>query len=317
MKVDLTFTKTILKKKIIKEIANAGAQVVVCGGTISEMALHFLERYKMMTIKVQSKFDLRRLCKAVSATPLVRMVNISFSFLFFVLKKKKSKGAPTAEELGFAEEVSVEEIGSDIVTVFRQGAHKSGISTIVIRASTQNTLDDFERAIGLKNNFFFELIKRTHLSIIDDGVNVFKSMCRDNRFVAGAGAVEIELAKRLAQYGDSTPGLVQYAIKKYAEAFEVIPRTLAENSGLKATDVLSNLYASHQKGNIHDGVDVETGTITNVAEKGVYDLLATKISAIKLATNAAVTILRIDQIIMAKAAGGPKIPQQGSMDTDD
>jgi len=273
-------SEELATEKIIKEIESSGAKVVVCGGTISEMALHFFERYKLMVVKVQSKFDLRRLCKAVGATPLVRI------------------GAPTAEELGYAEEVSVEEIGSDIVTVFRQSANKSGISTIVIRASTQNTLDDFERAI-------------------DDGVNVFKSMCRDGRFVAGAGACEIELAKRLAQFGDSTPGLVQYSIKKYAEAFEVIPRTLAENSGLKATDVLSNLYASHQKGNIHDGVDIENGTISNVAEKGIYDLLATKISAIRLATNAVVTILRIDQIIMAKAAGGPKIPQQGPMDTDD
>lgn len=91
----------------------------------------------------------------------------------------------------------------------------------------------------------------------DDGVNVFKGMTKDPRFVPGAGAAEIELARRLSAFADSTPGLIQYAIKKYGEAFEVIPRTLAENCSGKTNEILAGLYAAHGKGQVNDGVDVE------------------------------------------------------------
>ena len=160
-------------------------------------------------------------------------------------------------------------------------------------------------------------------------MNVFKGMIRDPRFVAGGGATEIELAKRLQAFGDSVSGLPQYAIKKYGEAFEVVPRTLAENAGLKATDILSMLYAAHSKEQNADGINVEVfgdhsffnrskeGEVSNMLEMGILDLLVTKQWAIKLATDAALTILRVDQIIMAKRAGGPKPPQQGAVDADD
>jgi len=264
---------------IISKIAASGVNVLVSGGAISEMAMHFIERYKLMVVKCMSKFDLRRICKAISATTLARL------------------GAPTPEEIGQCDLVTVEEIGSTRVTIFRQNAEESGISTVVIRASTDNLLNDVERSI-------------------DDGVNVFKALTKDGRLVAGGGATEIELAKSLQAYGDATPGIVQYAIKKYGEAFEVIPRTIAENAGLKSTDVLSNLYAAHQKGNIHDGIDVEEGGIGDMAAQGIFDLLVTKSTGIRLATDAAITVLRVDQIIMSKPAGGPKPPQQGPMDAD-
>jgi len=267
-------------EKLVKEIFESGANVIVVGGSIGEMALHFLERSKIMIVKCPSKFELRRICKAVGATPLVRL------------------GGPTQEELGRCDLVTVEEIGSTKVTIFRQEAENSGISTIVIRAATSNLIEDFERAIA-------------------DGVNIYKAMTKDGRFTAGAGATEIELAKRLQAFADATPGLVQYAIKKYGEAFEVIPRTLAENAGLKASEVLPKMYAAHQKGNIHDGLDIEEGSISNAVELGVWDLLATKISALRLSTEAILTVLRVDQIIMAKPAGGPKPPKQGPMDADD
>jgi len=266
--------------ELIKKIADSGAKVIVVGSALSEMALHFIERYKMMVIKVPSKFELRRVCKSIKATPVVRM------------------GAPTPEELGSCDVVTVEEIGSTKVVIFRQEADDSGISTIVVRASTQNLLDDFERSI-------------------DDGVNCFRCMTKDGRFVAGAAATEIELAKRLQAYGDATPGLIQYALKKYGEAFEVIPRTLAENAGLKSTTILPGLYAAHVgTGNQNIGIDVEEGDIKNVADLGIYDHLMTKLNAIKLATDAATTILRVDQIIMSKPAGGPKPPKQSGVDDD-
>jgi T-complex protein 1 subunit theta len=148
-------------------------------------------------------------------------------------------------------------------------------------------------------------------------VNVYKTLLKDPRFVAGAGAAEMELASKLQSFADSTPGLVQYAIKKYGESFEVIPRILADNAGLKSIDIIASLYASHSKGNSLDGLNVEEGTVQNTTTLGVYDLLATKVSAIRLATTAAVTVLQVDQIIMSKPAGGPKPPKQGPMDADD
>jgi T-complex protein 1 subunit theta len=265
---------------IIKSIADQGVNVVVSGGNIADMALHFLERYKIMAIKAPSKFQLRRICKAVRATPIVKI------------------GAPTQEELGHCEEVTVEEIGSTQVTIFRQDKEESAVATLVVRGSTDNIMDDVERAV-------------------DDGVNVYKSMCKDNRFVAGAGAAEIEIARRLLSFAESTPGLEQYAIRKYAESFEVVARTLAETSGHNATEVISNLYAAHTKGTTNGGLDIETGKVIDAEKEGILDLLITKQSAIRLATATAATILRVDQIIVAKPAGGPKPPKQGPMDADD
>lgn len=264
----------------IKAIADAGVKVVVSGGNIADMALHFIERYKMMAVKTPSKFQLRRICKAVGATPLVKI------------------GAPTQEELGYCDVVTIEEIGSTQVTIFRQSKEDSAVSTLVVRGSTDNIMDDVERAI-------------------DDGVNVYKSLCKDSRFVAGAAATEIELARRLQIFADSTPGLEQYAIRKYAEAFEVVARTLAENSGFNATEMISNLYAAHTKGSTNGGIDIETGEIVDASQLGILDLLLTKHNAIRLATATTATVLRVDQIIMSKPAGGPKPPKQGPMDADD
>jgi len=116
-----------------------------------------------------------------------------------------------------------------------------GTATIVVRGATANHLDDIERAI-------------------DDGVSVVKGLVRDARLVPGAGATELELAKRIADYGEKTPGLNQHAIKRFAEALEVVPRTLAENAGLDATEVLSKLHAAHHgKDEGVIGVDIEVG----------------------------------------------------------
>jgi len=214
-------------EKIIKEIADTGIRVVVAGQSIGELALHYLNRYFILVIKVLSKFDLRRLCRVVGATPLARL------------------GAPMPDEMGSIDVVEVVEIGGDRVTVFRQEEEISRTSTIVLRGATQNYLDDLERAI-------------------DDGVSVVKAFTKDPRLVAGAGATEMELLKRVLAYGEKTPGLLQHAIKKYAEAFEVIPRTLAETSGLDATELLSRLYTAHH--NSDDGlagVDVEVHSFLN------------------------------------------------------
>jgi T-complex protein 1 subunit theta len=152
----------------------------------------------------------------------------------------------------------------------------------------------------------------------DDGVNVFKLLCRDGRLVAGGGATELELARLLSREAGKVPGLAQYAMQQFAESLEVVAATLAETVGLDATKTVSDLYAAHEAaGGASMGVDVESGALADMAATGVFDHLLAKRSAIQLATDAALTILKVDQIIMARRAGGPKAPQQGSRDADD
>ena len=189
------------------------------------------------------------------------------------------------EEMGYCDVVEALEIGSDRCTVFRQESEKTRTATLVLRGGTQNFLDDLERAV-------------------DDGVNVVKAVCKDPRLVAGAGAAEIELARQLSTFGEKTSNLSSYAIKAFAEAFEVIPRTLAENAGMDATELISKMYASHQHGKTSFGVNIES------EENGVFDVVkdvpvggypildpvSCKYSAIKLAVDAALTVLRVDQV---------------------
>jgi T-complex protein 1 subunit theta len=279
-------------ENIVKELHDSGLRVIVAGSTIGELALHYLNRYNILVIKVLSKFELRRLCRVVGATPLARL------------------GAPMPDEMGTIDVVETLEIGGDRVTVFRQENEQTRTATLVLRGATQNHLDDVERAI-------------------DDGVNVVKAITRDPRLVPGAGAAEMQLIERITALADKTSGLSQYSIRKYGQAFEVIPRTLAESAGLDATEVLSRLYTAHatQKGRKDDewtvGVDIENDDNTGILdakEEGILDLWVSKSWAIKLATEAARTVLSVDQIIVARQAGGPKMPgkaQQGNWDNDD
>lgn len=261
----------------IKELHDVGLRVVIAGAAVGELAMHYLNRYGIVVIKVLSKFDLRRICRVVNATPLARL------------------GAPMPDEMGSIDVVETLEIGGDRVTVFRQEEEATRTATIVLRGATQNHLEDVERAV-------------------DDGVNVVKAITRDPRLVPGAGATETQLVERITAVGEKTPNLSQYAIKKYGEAFEVVPRTLAESAGLDATEVLSRLYAAHHKGDNWDtGVDVENEDDTGIldaTDDGILDLLVSKHWAIKLASEAARTVLSVDQIIVARQAGGPKPPQQ-------
>ena len=266
-------------EEYIKGIADAGARVVVTGQSFGEMALHFIERYGLMAIKIPSKFELRRLCRATNARGLVKL------------------DRPEADELGFVSSIEVREIGGTQCVVVSQDDHTSRVATVVLRGSTQSAIDDMERAV-------------------DDGVNAFKALTKDSRTVPAGGATEIELAHRLAAYGRKQTGLDQYAIQKFAQALEVVPRTLAENAGVNATDCVYNLYAAHANGDVNAGVDI-TGENTSTdlgATQGIYDVFLVKYWALKYAVDAVCTVLRVDTIIVSKfagaAAGGAPPPGQ-------
>ena len=260
-------------EEIIKSIADSGVKVVVSGGSVSEMALHFIERYGMMCLKIGSKWELRRLCVATGSTALVRL------------------GAPTPDEMGWCDCVKQMEVGGKPVTVFNQkdDSGKSKLSTIVLRASTSSVLADLERAI-------------------DDGVHAAKTACKDGRLVPGAGATEMEMSLKIMAFAETCPGLDQYAIRAFGKALEVVPRTLAENAGLDQARVLAALGAAHASGKKSAGIDIDAMGIADATgiqeETKVMDLFATKSTAFRLAIDAALTVLRVDQIIMSKQAGG-------------
>ncbi|KAL2455427.1 T-complex protein 1 subunit theta [Forsythia ovata] len=236
-------------EELIKAVAESGAKVIVSGAAVGEMALHFFERYKLMVLKISSKFELRRFCRTNGAIALLKL------------------SQPNPDDLGYIDSISVEEIGGIRVTVVKNEQGGNSVSTIVLRGSTDSILDDLERAV-------------------DDGVNTYKlkfpdqenGLAEDSRIIPGAAATEIELARRLKEFSFRETGLDQYAIAKFGESFEMVPKTLAENAGLNAMEIISSLYAENASGNTKVGIDLE--------------------------------------IIMAKPAGGPRRDPPAGMDED-
>lgn len=161
------------------------------------------------------------------------------------------------------------------------------MATIILRGSTGALLEDTERAI-------------------DDGVNTVKTLVRDARMVAGAGATEMWLAAQIQKFAKEQPGLDQYALERFGQAFEVIPRTLSENAGLKAEQIIAELYAGAENSTTI-GIDVNDGKVKDCHEAKIWDCLDTKTWALKLASDVVLCILKVDQIIMSKPSGGPNM----------
>ena len=178
----------------LTQLKDVGVNVIVTGGSLNELATHFCDRLEIAIVRCPSKFELRRLCRVVNAVAMTRI------------------GAPTKEELGHADIFETIEIGSDRCTVFRQTTSTTKTATVLLRGGTQPFLDDVERGI-------------------EDGVMIFKALTKDARVVAGAGACECFIAKSLRKVKVKYPGLETKAFDVVADAFEAIPRIIAENSG--------------------------------------------------------------------------------------
>lgn len=245
-------------EKIIQEIVDSGVKAVIAGGSVSDMALHYFDKYKILVFRVMSKFELRRIAKAIGASLLVRL------------------GAPTKEEMGEADRIYVDEIGSQKCIVISRESDENKLSTVIIRGSTINLLENIER-------------------IVEDGVLAYRSLCRDPNYLPGAGAIEMFLSNSLKTFAKSSTGLDQYAIGKFGEAFECIPRTLIENSGLNANELMANLNTKNNE-NSKAGINIREGSIVDAFEYGVYDHLETKRWAIKFASDAVLTVLSVDQV---------------------
>lgn len=269
----LNYNKSEEKKmeEIITAIADSGARVVISHGPVAEMAQHYLDKFGIMVVKVVSKFDLRRLCGALNATASIRL------------------GALTPDEMGEVSCCEVVEIAGRKVVKFSQvDSEDTSVATIIVRASTEQVANDVERAL-------------------DDGIQTARTLCQDGRLLAGAGAFELELSKVLKSFADEVKGLDQYGIRKFAESLDVVPRTLAENSGCDPSKTMHKLHSSHTEANTeHMGFDVEECEPFDVVQAGIFDCYASKVNALRLAVDAALTVLKVDQIVMSKPAGGPK-----------
>lgn len=252
---------------IIKDIVNSGVKAVVVGGAISNMAVHFLDKYGILCFRTLSKFELKRIAKSVGAQLLVRL------------------GAPTKEEMGYADEIKVTEISSQKCITITKNNDNTKISTIVLRGTTNDMLDNMER-------------------VIEDGVNAFRSACKTPVYIPGAGATEMFISNQICAYAKTITTLDQYGIDKFGEAFEVVPRTLIENSGYNINEVLATLRSKSSADPLM-GLNIKTGDIENAFNLHVYDHLETKKWGIRFAFQSVMTILKVDQIIVAKPSGGP------------
>jgi len=273
-----SISEQVLLEERIKSIHESGVGLVVAGGTIGEMAMHFFEKYEIVVVRTASKFELRRISMVTGARGLTQLI------------------APTPEQAGTLDKLSTVELGSKNLIFFEQIKEACRVSTILVRAATENILDDIERGI-------------------ESGINLYKTLSRkDVTFVSGAGAIEFELARRIKQFGESVPGQDQYAVKKFGEALEIVPVTLIENSGGNPNTLITALAAAHEEGKVNSGINF-SGEVVDAAEDKIYDNLSIKNRAIELSVNATVTILRISQLIMAKTSTGPKLPGAGGSGT--
>jgi len=256
-------------EEFVQELVEAGVGMVVSGGPMSDIAIHYLNKYKIAILKIGSKFELQRICKISGATAIPRL------------------DVPTPEEAGFLNEVYVDEIASHKVTVMREDSSK--IATILLRSGTKSMLEEMERAIV-------------------DACHCIQQSCLDGRFVSGAGATEIEMAREIQNFGNTLPGMDQYAVNQFAEALEVIAKMLAKTCGQNIISTIGALHAAHAKGNKHVGVNVDgkdSDCTVDAAQAGIMDHFMTKYWALQHAVDAAITILRVDQIIISKQAAGP------------
>ncbi|AIJ05803.1 thermosome [Methanocaldococcus bathoardescens] len=250
-------------KDMVEKIAATGANVVFCQKGIDDLAQHYLAKKGILAVRRVKKSDMEKLAKATGARIVTNIDDL------------------TPEDLGEAGLVEERKVAGDAMIFVEQCKHPKAV-TILARGSTEHVVEEVARAI-------------------DDAIGVVKCALEEGKIVAGGGATEIELAKRLRKFAETVAGREQLAVKAFADALEVIPRTLAENSGLDPIDMLVKLRAAHEKeGGEVCGLDVFEGEVVNMLEKGVVEPLKVKTQAIDSATEASVMLLRIDDVIAAE-----------------
>ncbi len=263
-------------RDMVDKIAKSGANVVFCQKGIDDIAQHFLAKKGIYAARRVKKSDMDALARATGAAIVTNLDSL------------------TAKELGRAGHVIERKIGEEEMT-FVTGCKNPKAVTILCRGGTNHVVDE---------------LKRTMTDAIGDVAAALKS----GKVVAGAGAPEIEVARGLRKYADSLSGREQLAVTAFADAMEVIPRTLAENAGLDPIDILTEIKAAHDKKQKWAGVDVFKGKIVDSWAAGVIEPLRIKTQAISSASEVAQMILRIDDVIAGgkkeSGAGTPHAPHE-------
>ena len=260
---------TILRS-MVEKIKATGANVVFCQKGIDDLAQYYLAKAGILAVRRVKKSDMEKLARATGAKIVTNVDDIS------------------PDVLGYAELVEERKV-ADEKMVFVEGCPNPKAVTILVRGGAEHIVDEAERAVH-------------------DALSVVRNVIREPKIVAGGGAVEIELALKLAEFARKLPSKEQLAVLKYAEALEVIPSILAQTAGMEPVDVITELRRRHAAGEKWAGVDVINGRIADMLKLNVIEPALVKKQVIKSATEAAVMILRIDDII---AAAPPKEKKKG------
>ncbi|AKB13491.1 thermosome [Methanosarcina thermophila] len=257
-------------KEIVNKVINTGANVVFCQKGIDDLAQYYLTKAGIFAMRRVKKSDMEKLARATGARIITSLDEIEES------------------DLGYAGLVEEKDVTGSRMT-FVTGCKDSKATSILLRGGTEHVVEVLDRAL-------------------EDALRVVGVALEDQKIVVGGGSPEIELSLRLKEYAATLKGREQLAVMKFAESLEVIPHTLAENAGLDPIDMLVELRSQHEKGNKRAGLNVYTGKVEDMYENDVVEPLRVKTQAINAATEAAIMILRIDDVIASageKAGQGP------------
>ena len=257
-------------KEMVDKIKEVGANVVFCQKGIDDLAQHYLAKAGIMAVRRVKKSDMEKLAKATGGKIVTNLDDL------------------TKDDLGYAKIVEEKKIANEEMIFVRDCKNPKSV-TILVRGSTEHVVDETDRAI-------------------EDAIGAVASAIEVGKVVPGGGAPETEVARQLRDFAQGLSGREQLAVLAFADALEIIPRSLAENAGLDPIDILVELRAAHEKGKKNAGIDLDEGKVVDMVEKGVIEPLKVKTQAIKSAAEAAEMILRIDDVIAASKLekGGSK-----------
>lgn len=261
--------ETKLMKDMVDTIVESGANVVLCQKGIDEVAQSFMAKKGILAARRIKKSDIEKLSRATGGRIVTNLEDLR------------------PADLGSAGLAEERKIGDDKM-IFVEDAKDPKSVSILIRAGLERMVDEAERSLK-------------------DALSVVIDVVKKNKIVAGGGAVETELAKRIRDYAAKIGGREQLSVEAFADAMEAIPRTLSENAGLEQIDILVSLRAAHETKGLWSGVNVYNGEITDMMKEGVLEPVKVKEHAIGSAVEVASMILRIDDIVAA--AKPPPMPK--------
>src|SRR5574341_149088 len=253
-------------KQMVDKIHKTGANVVICQKGIDDIAQHYLAKYGILAVRRVKESDMSKLAKACGATITTNLEDL------------------TENDLGAAELVHQKKVESD-KWVFVEGCRNPKAVTLLLRGGSQRVVDEVDRSLH-------------------DSLMVVKDVIEKPAIVAGGGAPEAYLSSGLKDWADRFEGREQLAIKKYAEALEIIPLTIAENAGMDPIETMITLRAKQSQGKKWTGIDARNTRIADMYSLDIIEPVAVKEQIIKSATEAACMILRIDDVIASSGAKG-------------